>query len=750
MASDLLSLCEEMIKTYNPKRMSVESHADGFLSERKGNSEFIREVFFGVMKHKAALKVFMAIYFRDNFVVRSDYTVYTILTYLLVFRGVDETLFRRFILQALDVEKILTYLDYLQGDLETSGVAAAWMGIFDPDYVHDTLLSGVQRLLEKFQPVIQDLRTVSGGPRLANEPTAKKLTVPVAPKLTKPAPRRVAEPRRILAAPTIPKSASTATMSQRPSTPGDDDVPKHEDEKPQTVKKKPLTKPRGPKLSATSSNMAKLQSEKTQRDDLVVPKKSPPRKTQTTPPPPPQEVKLNTSAILREDAVFRARQREQYEIIKAYEAELRDSSEFLKWQHTMKEQDEQIKFDRVCRTRLLAKASAEEARKAVERNLEENKELAKKQLEETVAMREQRKMDDELTLHEHRYQAEEVRKVRDVAPKKAVEQVLKKKADLGEQVKKEKHQRSLEKQQETEQREKDLAEKVQKLRADFHVKEEYIKEFDPNTAAGLGLLDEMSLFEMQERLRVNKIRNQDFLDQKRDELKEDRMKKKDKLQSRFDTVLEVREKAAERHRQSREAKKQDDMALKEKEDQRQKELMSQLNFELQQKKEANEKRRKELQADEERRAKKNLFLGTGEALREQRITEDLLKAAARADRVRSDAAAYALELETAANAKAAKQAALNKARSVNAQRKLDASRAANVREAKDITLQQQKDDIARKKSMYRTEKNNHLLKSKLLTDPYTDHINQTSIARAREHREALRRVSQHILSDLKA
>ena len=73
---ELLERAEELIKTYNPKRTTLESHATEFLSGTKTEADaaFLKEVLYGVMRCKAALKVFMACFFNDMSarVLRSD------------------------------------------------------------------------------------------------------------------------------------------------------------------------------------------------------------------------------------------------------------------------------------------------------------------------------------------------------------------------------------------------------------------------------------------------------------------------------------------------------------------------------------------------------------------------------------------------------------------------------------------------------------------------------------------------------
>ena len=115
---ELLERAEQLIKTYNPKRTTLESHATEFLSGNKNDSDvaFLKEVLYGVMRCKAALKVFMACFFNDMSarVLRSDYTMYMILAYLSLFRLKELTIpeFRKFVL-SIDPDKMVNFLEYV-------------------------------------------------------------------------------------------------------------------------------------------------------------------------------------------------------------------------------------------------------------------------------------------------------------------------------------------------------------------------------------------------------------------------------------------------------------------------------------------------------------------------------------------------------------------------------------------------------------------------------------------------------------
>ena len=51
-------------------------------------------------------------------------------------------------------------------------------------------------------------------------------------------------------------------------------------------------------------------------------------------------MKLNAATVLREDALFKKKQEKEAAIIKAYESDLRDASEYLRWQTEARKADE--------------------------------------------------------------------------------------------------------------------------------------------------------------------------------------------------------------------------------------------------------------------------------------------------------------------------------------------------------------------------------------------------------------------------
>jgi len=85
-------------------------------------------------------------------------------------------------------------------------------------------------------------------------------------------------------------------------------------------------------------------------------------------------VRLNSTAILREDNLYRKKQENEAAVLGAYERELRDSAEFDTWQKRMLQHDEDERQRNIEERRVAAILAAEEAKEARLRKEHENRE----------------------------------------------------------------------------------------------------------------------------------------------------------------------------------------------------------------------------------------------------------------------------------------------------------------------------------------------------------------------------------------
>lgn len=728
---DLLRACEEVIKTYNPKRVTLETHVDEFLAAWKGrqhrhdesslqaaafaaDSSFIREVFYGVMRYKGALKAFMTCFFNDMMarVVRSDYTTYMILTYLCIFRLEELTLeeFRRFAFAIGDPDKSILLLEYIFKIEEESEVFAHWVRILDADYVHDDILGGLANNREGAEELIAELEAKSNGivlekssedRRLDRSLNRKKATVPNAPNITKPNPRRVPEPIMIR---NRRKRESSSETGDRPVTPCEGEEGREDVVERRVRSDKATTKANGPRLHQTQEEK-RMTIEREMEEKVADAIDFDRRFRRKAPPAPTATVRLNTAAILREESLFRQQQEQEAKAMRDFEIELRDSSEFNRWQADMKSRDLQNRQDQVVRTRILARASAEDAAVAKANKLLDNRQLAEQVFEESSAMREQRRLESEMALVKNRHQAQEVRQVRETAPKKAVERVVQEKHEIRREVRDDLADRLAKKKREDEERTAQVAERVRRLKEEEAAKAtESSPSFDPSSSAGLGLLDEMSMIEMQARLKVNKVRNLERCEKKRDEIANAKIAYRESIADKVETIRQVREFAALKHRQARQQQAAREAALKEHARKTEEELLLRLVDDAAAKRTEIQERRAQLALEEEQQAKKNMFLGNGVAVREKRNAAELLKAAERAASQNQKKAVEAALLYEATKKKERRQHDINKARVTQARHRSNTSRDKTIKEAREITTQAEKTEIAAKKRMYREER----------------------------------------------
>ena len=403
------------------------------------------------------------------------------------------------------------FLTYIFDTSPTSPIMCTvkqeWCKHYDVRFVEDTLISRIRDLTPAMEELCEKLATMAQGIVAAAEEkkakagitklAKKKLTVPNPPNITKPRPRKVPEPMKITNDVKVgaePHYLDRTSLSEIEDT----KLARLAETRSETKKKYETAKEQPFKFhKSLRDNMDEVRREVEEKRnselkfDMSHRKPLPDfRRFNAT-------VKMNAAAILREDSLFKKKQAEEAKLIKDYEEELRDSTEFYRWRGEMESHDHVMKMEQVASKRMQAEASSRNARDAKERQLVDNKAVADLIKEEGELITKQRKMEVEATIMVNKQLVKEIREVEEKAPRKAESLVFQSRQAIrvSQNAKlKEAWERKLEEDEVEKGRKKD---KIMRLRTHIVHKPE-VKVFDPTTSAGLGLLDEMSLVEVRE------------------------------------------------------------------------------------------------------------------------------------------------------------------------------------------------------------------------------------------------------------
>jgi len=99
---ELIDYCLEIIRTFNPVIMTVDSHSEEFVTKYRRKLEdteavFVKQVFYGTFRYEEFLKVLTDSLFANfsSSTNRNDVTLYAVFGYLICFR-LDELPFPEF------------------------------------------------------------------------------------------------------------------------------------------------------------------------------------------------------------------------------------------------------------------------------------------------------------------------------------------------------------------------------------------------------------------------------------------------------------------------------------------------------------------------------------------------------------------------------------------------------------------------------------------------------------------------------
>lgn len=364
---------------------------------------FVLEVLSGCLEYQKLLTIVVdAFYARDGrLCLWSDYSLFEVICYLATFQ-LDELGFQLFcsIIKSQPVGKICKFLRFFFNPFNLrSWIKDEWSLIYETDHVTENWIDPLMR----WQPEIQELiKQLEGGPsdHIPLLKTKTKLTVPKEFNLTVPRPRAITMPEPV---PTIPKSKP---------------VPQSTYQEPKEQKLLQMIKTHNRRtaeellLKANMEElrcaMPRLQKEpQAQEVEKKLWHQSVPsiRRTPnlTFYKPNKLPVKLNTATILREGALYQRQVEKELQRVDKLVDGAGDFSEFFEWQKKMQAKDleEQLAAGE-CR-RLQGKLSHEEAILARQNLVQENKQKADKQKEESAELmlqRAERRLQEEKAMKE--------------------------------------------------------------------------------------------------------------------------------------------------------------------------------------------------------------------------------------------------------------------------------------------------------------------------------------------------------------
>ncbi|KAJ1622286.1 hypothetical protein T492DRAFT_1063602 [Pavlovales sp. CCMP2436] len=512
------------------------------------------------------LKVFLSSFYFNHSgeAGRSDQSLYTVLAYLAILR-LEELSFEQFkrLVLSQDFVKTRVFLKFLFNEESlTKWLKEGWLTLYEPHYVQTELIDEVL----KFEPQVRDLvdeldrRQAMADAKKAAEVEAAialsegrggmgKHTVPQPFNLTQPAPRLVPEPTELVAIRNEKALEGAAPIKarswKRPEGPPKDRVELDKKMEQNRVElRKKYADPRAGRFELHAekrpTNLEALRAEQLAKVEAEHP-------FHTEPPKPVPKwdadqgfVKLNVAAILREDQVYRRKQAEEAKLLKAYEEDRTDTKAFDSWVSRMRQQEETQARELLERRRAELVLSDELAKAATEASKLEKRALAARMRAEAELVAEEQERAREVEGEERRRQVLAVGEMHRNGAL-AVAEAERRRHEAAEAVREESKALEAERKRAMAEEDERRQEVIRQIRALELVPRKRERVIDPTYEAGHGLLEEMSLTELRERLAIVAAREVQTRELKRAEIVRGKQEQQQELAGRMATIAAYRQ-----------------------------------------------------------------------------------------------------------------------------------------------------------------------------------------------------------------
>ncbi|NWI12348.1 CFA99 protein, partial [Crypturellus soui] len=480
------------------------------------DENFVMETLAGCIEYKSLLDVVVnAFYVRDGkYCLFSERNLFVVICYLATFQ-LEELGLQHFsrIVKSLDTAKMHKFLRFFFNTLNlNTWIKDEWSHFYDSLYVKENWIDPLLRWQPKVQQVIEQLTD-----KLNNCATIVKTSTVTQPKefnLTVPKPRAIPVPLPI---PSLEKS--------QPVPPSTYKTPK---EKKQLEEIK-IQNRRKAEVSVLYSYV--ILSCK----PLVLEYVPVFRSLRTLSGMDNIPIKLNAAAILREGALYQRKMEQELKRVENLLRGARDPSEFLEWQKHMRGKDMEEQLAEIECKRLQGKLSHEEAVLAHQNVIQENKKKADLMREEKAELMHQYA---EKRLREQKEMRELVEQVVEghKNAKQAKLKLQKYKQQIVQEVCEENRELLRQALEEEEEKLRKRYELIQQIRAIESLPSLKNKFVDLTETGGHGLICEMSIVELRERLALLRETQKAAEEEKRDQIIQEKQAKEQLLLDKLDQI----------------------------------------------------------------------------------------------------------------------------------------------------------------------------------------------------------------------
>ncbi|XP_068005823.1 cilia- and flagella-associated protein 99 isoform X1 [Melanerpes formicivorus] len=526
-----IAVIVQQLDKFNPKNQSVEI----FLNEAAKtlqtlnvtDEQFVLDTLAGCIQHKSLLDVVVDAFFVQDgkYCLASERNLYAVICYLATFQ-LEKLGFQRFsrVVKSLDTVKMQKFLRFFFNTWHlNTWIKDEWSHFHDSLYVKENWIDPLLRWQPKVQQLIQQL-TKKSSERITTLKTSM-VTQPKEFHLTVPQQHAIPVP--------LPKPALEKRVPVPPSTYRE---PK-EKKQLQEMKAKNRRKAEGLLLEA-NTNQFRCAIGKPEEEVIIqdIMKKKPAfqatkiqSKTDNIP------IKLNAAAILREGALYQRKREQELKRIEHLLEGTGDPSEFLEWQKQMREKDLEEQLAEIECRRLQGKLSYEEAVLAHQNVIQENKRkagLMREQKAELMRQYAERRLQEQKETRELVQQVVEGHK----NAKQAKIKLQKYKQQIVQEVCEENRELLRQALEEEEERLRKRYQLIQEIRAIESLPSVRHKVVDLTETGGHGLICEMSIVELRERLALLREAQKAAEEERRDQIIHEKRAKEQLLLDKLDQI----------------------------------------------------------------------------------------------------------------------------------------------------------------------------------------------------------------------